>query len=161
VTLELSRQGELKVEDGTLIKVLTKDHPIFIPAINYNKRGKNITIHLLEGYVFVASGLCDVAYFNLENKNYIKKVISTKGKHGVRVLKVVSNSMISKLKYQLRELVSSDITVGTKVRVLEGAYKELEGDVVDIEGPEAGVFFEFRTLSVVVYIPKVFLLVVS
>jgi len=162
VTLELTRSGEMKVEEGLLEKMIRKDlkidetHPIFIPALSYPKNGNTVTIHLLEGYVFVASGLPETAYFALERKFYINKVMSTKP-HGMRVLSVISNSHITGLRKKLKQLTSSDIEVNTPVRVIEGNYASLEGVVILLQGNDAFVKVELRTLNLIVQLPRVFL----
>ena len=71
IIVELNRQGELKVEDGTLASTLRRDlsvdddFPVFVPSITYKKAGRQITVHLMEGYCFVGNGLTDVEYYAL------------------------------------------------------------------------------------------------
>jgi transcription antitermination factor NusG len=163
IAVELSKQGEDRVEEGTLIEVLYRDleveqHPVFVPAISYAKGGKRITLHLMEGYVFIASGLPETRYFALERRAYVNQVMSTRGgPHRMRTLSVIDNDYISSLQEQLRDMVASDIEKGTIVRVVNGRYRSLEGVVVGTEQEVAYISIELRSLRVIATVPKVFL----
>ena len=165
VAVELTRAGELKVEDGTLAATLLRDlgvepdHPIFIPSKTYNKGGRTITVHLMEGYCFLASGLPEVDYFKLERKPYVASVISTRsGPHGMRVLSVVTDREVRRLRRQLQAQLASDIEEGNRVKVLRGKFKGLEGEVLSLlDKKHAWVKFQLRSLCRVTPIPRAFL----
>lgn len=163
VALELSRHGEKLVEDGGLAEELRKgldvaeDWPVFIPARVYEKNGKRITVHLMEGYAFVATGLDEVRYFRLEQSKFVENVMSSHGVHGIRRLKTIHDSQVADLRRRLSQEVSSDIVPGMRVLVTDGIYSKLEGVVVDVEGDHAVVSIELRSLEVLSKIPKVFL----
>lgn len=165
VALELTRQGEQKAEEGTLegelreILGIEDDHPVFIPSRVYARGGKKITVHLMEGYCFVASGLDEVDYFKLEQDNkLVSKIMTASGPHGMRVLKTIPNRQIEELRQQLSEIIASDITSGMRVHVIEGKYKRLCGTVLYVEGDYAIVYLdELRTLKSVTRIPRVLL----
>jgi len=161
VVIELNSIGESKVDDGTLEDSLRRDldvqdnFPIFIPVISYPKGNRTINIHLMEGYVFVGSGLQDIAYFALERKGYVSQIISTTGR--VRSLSVVPNSKVEDLRRKLRELVSMDIQSGAWVRITDGVCRNLEGSVIIVGGDMATVRIRLRSLDLIVTIPAVFL----
>lgn len=161
VVIELSPLGESKVEDGTLERTLRRDlgvdgdFPIFIPVLSYPKGSRTINIHLMEGYVFVATGLPDTTYFALERKEYVESVISTPGR--VRTMNVVPNKKIQELRAQLRQMVAADIQVGSTVRVTNGPYRNLEGTTITIDKDNASVRFLLRSLDMIATIPLVFL----
>lgn len=164
IALELSRTGEQRIEDGTLEATLQSDlnvdsdFPVFIPATTYTKNNRPITLYLVEGYVFVGSGLSETTYFALERRPYIAQVIHTKpGPHKLRVLSVISDSQIEEMRKQLRELVSSDIEIGAEVEVTDGPYKALAGKVLDVEGDHAIVEIHLRSLELILTIPRVFM----
>ncbi len=165
VVIELSHLGETKVDEGTLEATLRRDldvhddFPIFIPIISYPKGSRTINIHLMEGYVFVGSGLQDTAYFALERKEYVTQVISTPGR--VRSLSVVPNAKIEDLRNQLRKLVASDLNVGASVRVTNGTYRNLEGLAIIVSGDTAIVRIKLRSLDLMATIPTVFLEAIS
>jgi transcription antitermination factor NusG len=164
VVVELSPHGEAKVEEGTLVSALQSDlgvgddHPIFVPSMIYRKGGRQVALHLMEGYVFIGSGLPETQYFGLEKRAYITQVMSVKsGPHRMRAPSVVPDEHILDLKKQLRELVSSDIEVGASVVILEGPYKGLEGEVLGLEGEDAFVHVELRSIEIIGTVPRVFL----
>jgi len=160
--LELSRVGELKIEDGSLEDLLQRDldlppnFPIFIPAASYPRDGKLVTIFLVEGYCFVGTGLPEVMYFALEEKPYVNKVISFVGPHGIRALSAIPNQQIQDMKNQLHELTSEDIQEGSRVKITEGIYRSLEGDVVHVKGEEVAVKIVLRSIHVITTLPRVF-----
>lgn len=163
VVVELTKQGEQRVEDGTLKDVLltdlgaTDEMPVFIPARTYAKESKAITIHLLEGYVFIAARLPEVVYFGLEDQPYVAQVLSTDGSHGMRVLSTIPNREVKALRRRLHEQVATDLVPGTLVKVVEGVYRDLEGRVDGVDGDHATVAFRLRSLRSFVGIPLVFL----
>jgi transcription antitermination factor NusG len=163
VVVELTKQGEQRVEEGSLREALLKDLnapedlPLFIPAMTYAKEDRAVTIHLLEGYVFIAARLPEVAYFGLESQPYVSQVLSVKGDHGMRVLSTIPNREIKALRKRLHEQVATDIVPDTLVRVLEGVYRELEGRVESVDGDHATVAFRLRSLRSFIGIPLVFL----
>jgi transcription antitermination factor NusG len=134
------------------------EFPIFVPATTYAKDGRAITVHLMEGYVFVSSGLPETSYFALEQKFYVNQVMSSKvGPYGMRTLSTISDTHIKDLRRQLRDAVSSDISLFDQVRVLDGVFKSLEGKVLGVHGEEAHVQIELRSMNVIATIPLVFL----
>ena len=164
VAVELNHLGESKVEDATLETSLRADlnaepdHPIFVPARIYKKNHKTIVVYLMQGYVFVASGLPDTAYFNLERTPYVSQVMSSQaGPHRLRTISVIPNAHVEDLRRKLREQVSSDIRVGDWVTAVDGPYRSLEGRVVDREGENAFVEIQLRSLSLIATVPFVFL----
>lgn len=163
VTIELSRLGEQKIEEGLLASTIRKDlsveedWPFFVPATTYVKNGKKVTIHLLEGYVFVGSGLTEVQYFALERKSLVNQVMSSKGANGIRVLNVIQDSHVESMRQKLQELVSEDIEIGTQVKVIDGTYSELSGKVLGVDGDHVFVKLDLRSLSVITPVPRIFL----
>lgn len=162
IIIELTHLGEAKLEDGSLEKSLRSDlgvdrnFPIFIPATTYRKDGKDVTLRLIEGYVFVASGLPETDYFALESKPYIAQVMSTRpGPYKMRVLSTVPDSQVEDLRRQLQGLLASDIAIYDRVRVIEGTYRNLEGVVMGIHGDNAFVRINLRSMEVIATIPLI------
>ena len=164
IAIELSHLGETRVGEGTLERTIRADlgigpdFPLFIPAATYCKDGRTVTIHLMEGYIFVASGLPETTYFALERKPYANQVMSVKsGPYGMRTLSTIPDKHIADLRQRLRETVSSDITLFDQVKVLEGVFRSLEGKVMGVEGEEAHVQIRLRSMDVIATIPLIFL----
>lgn len=164
VTLELTRSGEQLVAEGLLDRQIRRDlgveddHPIFIPSVIMDRGGTRTSYHLMEGYVFVASGLSEVQYFALESKHYVEQVMSTRqGPHRMRTLHTIPNSKIQQMRRNLVEMVTSGIGAGTHVRICEGQYRNLDGKVIGVEDSNAHVRVTLRSLDMVATVPRIFL----
>lgn len=163
VVLELTRQGEIRAEEGTLAKALldaldAPDHPVFVPALTYDRDGTRVTVHLMQGYAFVAAGLPEAVYFTLPHKSQlVRKVLSTSLTNGLPVLQVVPDRHVRELKRQLQEQVASDIEDGMCVKITQGVYGGLVGKVVGIEGDKAWIHIKLRSFEVIRTVPKFFL----
>ena len=162
--MELSPQGEAKVEEGVLEQTLRHDlrvgpdFPVFVPAVTYRRGNRRTTIRLLEGYAFIGSGLPDLTYYGLENRSYVEKVMSTPtGPHRLRTLNTIPNSDIEDLKKKLKDELGSVVTVGDRVGIAEGTYKGLEGVVQGRNDENAFVKIDLRSMQIVATIPLAFL----
>jgi len=167
VALELTRQGELKIIDGTLASTLRRDllvgpdFPVFLPAHSYLKSGKSVTLFLMEGYAFVATGLEDTMYFALERKPYVERVMSKPtGPNKLRTLHTLPNREIEQLRVKLREMITVDLQVNDWVKVIEGPYSTLEGRVLGLDNSNAFVKIELKSLKTIATISRIFLEVV-
>ena len=159
VTLELTRAGEKKAQDGSLGPQLLRDlgapedFPIFIPYVVGGNHGKSLSI-LMEGYAFVGSGLPETRYFRLEGGALVQQVLSSRGPHGMRVLHTIPDARIDDMKSQLRLLANSDVEIGMPVRILAGFYTGLEGTVVDVYPHAVAVQFPLRSLTIITLVKK-------
>ncbi len=133
--------------------------PVFVPAVTYVKDGTRVTVHLMEGYAFVGSGLHEGAYFALPYKGQqlVRKVLSNTLSNGMPFLQVVSDHHVRDLRRQLAVIVAADIDEGMRVRITQGVYAALTGDVVWTEGDDAHVHIKLRSFEVIRTVPKVFL----
>jgi transcription antitermination factor NusG len=127
--------------------------------MTYRKGGKLLTVHLMEGYCFLASGLAEVKYFALERLPYVNSVMSVQGgPHRMRVLSVLPNREIESLRKKLTQQLAADIEEESWVRVVRGKFRGLEGKVLWLYGEQhAYVAFQLRSLHRVSPIPRVFL----
>jgi len=163
VVIELSRVGEQHVAQGTIEKMLRNaldlpaDHQVFIPAITYVRGGERVVNKLMEGYVFVASGLPETHYIALEDQPFVRKVLRASNR-GFPVLSVIPNAAVEDMRQQLRTMVADDILVGMKVRVTQGTFTHLDGEVIDIDKDNAQVYIALRSYKVIRTIPRMFLI---
>lgn len=164
VAIELTPHGETKVEEGLIESALRRDlgvdddFPVFIPAVTFRRRERVVTVHLLEGYAFVASGLPETTYYDLERQPYVGQVLSTNpGPHRMRRLSVVSNDRVREMQAQLRRMVAAEIEIGARVMITDGTYRQLDGVVTGLEAENAFVKIELRSLKAVVTVPRLFL----
>lgn len=165
VVLELSHSGEVRVAEGTLESCLRRDlgiqpdFPIFIPVMSYPRGNRTVNIYLMEGYAFVGSGLPEVAYFALEQKDYVSRVMSTPGR--IRSVNVIPDSKVKEMRTRLREMAASDVTVGSVVRVTDGTHHNLEGTVMELSDSNAIIRVELRSLDLIITVPVIFVEVIS
>ncbi len=163
VVLEVTSLGEQKIDEGTLEKTLRRDldlddnFPIFIPAVHTIRNGRPVTVHLMEGYVFIASGLEDYKYIALERKPYCNKVLTVRQSGGMRQLQVLSNQKIEDLRKSMQDTISQDVQEGSTVFVIGGSYNHLTGEVVTLKGDWAVVHFNFRSAEVLSRVPRALL----
>jgi transcription antitermination factor NusG len=165
VVIELTRLGELRVEEGILERSLLRclhadaeECTVFVPATSYTKGDKVVTIKLMEGYAFISTGLPEVAYFSLERSGYVSQVMSTIGPHGLRVLHTIPNRNILDMQRKLRSLAMLDVSPNDHVNVIEGKYAGLEMEVLFVE--EDYIILQtlgLRSLNVITRLPAAFL----
>lgn len=163
VVLELTRSGEQKVEDGTLAGILRaqlrvdSNFPVFIPVTTYVDTGSRVSMYLLEGYAFIASGLSESAYINLErNSPYIRTVLTTKT-GSIRALSVIPDSYIQEMRHKLSKQVASTVAEGNRVEVTDGMFRHLDGEVILVAGEDAHVRVTMRSLDLIAKVPRIFL----
>lgn len=167
VVIEITSIGESKTLDGTLERSIREDldvgndHPIFIPVRAVSREGQSSKIiSVIDGYVFVASGLPEVDYFRLENQPYVQQVLSVRtGPHQMRCLSTVPNADIEDLKSKLVDMLTVDIPVGSRVLVEHGIYEGLEGEVMDHseDGENSFIKIDMESLSTIATLPRSFL----
>lgn len=163
VVLELTSQGEQKQEDGTLYKSIRNmldvpdTFPVFVPCTTYTSGGSKVVVHLMEGYVFVASGLPEPKYFSLEGSAIVRKVLTAKGQHGMRTLVCIPDKDIRALRTQLQNQVASDLLKDMAVRIVDGPYKGLEGVITEVCADHAVVWVALRSLELFTLAPKSFI----
>ena len=166
VTLELTRLGEEKAEDGSLAGDLRKalgvdsSWPVFVPTKIYMRNGKRCALHLMQGYAFVASGLDEIRYLRLQHKSpLVEKVLSVLPEgSSLRVLRVIPNQKIRGLMAQMEEEVSKDVEVGARVKVTHGQYRGLFGLVTDfLNEKDVLVRIQLRSIQIFATIPRAFL----
>ena len=164
VVVELTRAGEAKVEEGSLSGILRRalavdeSHPVFVPSLSYMSGNRRTTLHLMQGYVFVGSGLPEVQYYNLEGGcPYVKRILTSKSPSGMRVPSVIPDEGVQDMRRQLAEHVSSDVIPGMMVTVTEGTYAHMDGEILGVVDANAHVRFVLRSIDIITSIPKVFL----
>lgn len=155
VVLELSHAGESRAKEGILEKIVRHElgveptFPVFIPIQVYQKGDKTIRIDGMQGYAFVKAGLPDHVYFQLEQSDFVKNVISAPHKRG-RVLACVPDSAIEGVRDSIRREVSQDLVAGTRVRVRTGLFSYLEGEVIDREDDDIILEIKMRSIHAIV-----------
>ncbi|NBR01104.1 MAG: hypothetical protein EBT79_11915 [Actinobacteria bacterium] len=161
--IELTRLGERKAEDGTLAPLLrdalslSASHPVFIPSKSYTTGGRRVTIHLMEGYAFVASDGTELPYISRTDQPYVKRMLTTPTPTGSRVLSVVADAVVLDMEANLAKHVGEEAQIGTWVSVNSGLYANMDGEVVDsTSSGNLVVRFRMRSLDAIVEVPRSF-----
>jgi len=131
--LVLSLKGEEQAKVQDLAKVLSNNsgisaEDIYVPVIKSN----GDVIFLLEGYVFVKTGYPSSSYFDLTRTPYIDYLMSEFNQQtGLFSKGVVSDSELKKMIGSAISL-GGNFKIGSEVKVKEGHFKGLEGEVIEI-----------------------------
>lgn len=161
IAVELSPLGDQKVEEGKIESILRgllpkTDSliPIFIPAAQIHKNGRPYMYRLMEGYAFIDGSLRDTDYFKLERTPYVVSVMSFPSEESIRSCKRIPNSDVRVLQDKLYSISSSNLSVGNWVRILNGSYAKMEGEVVNLRETVADILIELRSLKMIVPISR-------
>lgn len=154
--------GELRAIEGKLAAMLRRDlavpdtFPVFVPYATYTKGGRTVSIRLIEGYAFAASGLPETQYFSLEKRSLVTRVFSVSGPGGMRVLQTIANTKILEMRKQLQDILCSDIEIGSTVKITGGNYAHIEGQVVDVYEEKVAVRVDLRSVNIITTVPRSF-----
>lgn len=159
VAIELTQEGDLRANDGTLERMLRrdlglhKDHPVYIPVKRSALAEKQVVVSAMDGYVFVGAGLPPNRYFSLEKRSYVEQVL---GRYAgtQRVPHIIRDADLAPLRGQINQVEKSPaIRRGAKVEVSEGMLAALQGVVIDVSDHCACVRFSTRTLVRILSLP--------
>lgn len=168
VVLVLTQSGE--DEEPSVVHAHLQRHlkgaEVFIPATT-TKNGENqVTHHLVKGYAFASRTLQDSAYVRLEQTKYVESVLTKpapSGVKGARALSCVRDRDIAKMRAQVQMEAEQGISVGDEVQVTSGAYRNIQGRVIDEIPENDTVQVHIRLISkeAIVCLPRSFLRFVS
>ena len=169
VVVELGPKAE--GEDPDLVRASIRhsirDAEVFIP-VSVTKVGEEHVIkYLVEGYAFIKRTHPDATYMRLENTKYVQSVlrhpVSVNGGRAVKHVAVVKDADLDKLRSQIHVEVDQGISVGDKVLITSGAYKQIEA-YVETEIPEhdtVQVHITLRSVARIITLPRAFLKLVE
>jgi len=149
VIVELSYRGEKETPSDLEILLkqeLSDDVDIFVPALTYSRKDHDVTICLMEGYVFVEAALPTSTYFMLEDCPYVRRVLTRDESRG-RYVRLVSDAEVDQLRKQLNKKAFRDLEVGDQVMVVEGPHSDLTGEIVDLRPDDAKAYVSIKELQ--------------
>lgn len=157
VVVQLNEFGEVLAEKGELerkVRRFVGNKEIFIPYSRIEFRGRVSKLSVIEGYIFIESGLPEEDYFALLEEPYIEEILHTSSRRGIH-LNTIRDADVTILKENLQKLIVSDLELGMKVLVNSGVYKGVLGEVVGFteDKTSAFVYIELRTLKAIRAIP--------
>ena len=115
----------------------------FIPVYQEKMGSYTSTCTLFEGYVFVrdsSSVRASLAY--LRDFKVFEKVLSCHGK-----LQTIDSNAIGVMKRKLNKAVKRKLSMGCRVKVLEGIFSNLIGEVVGVDDGGKKIMVKIKTLS--------------
>lgn len=159
LVVELTPQGESAAEEGLLESLLRKqadlspDHPIFVPCVSYEHRGTRTLLSVMEGYAFIGSGAEDRSLGLLSVSPYVMRLMS-RGRGIRRVYETIPDASVRDLRAKLNEMVGTEVVEGMFVQVIDGPLAGIVGKVVEIDGDQASVLVEMRSIFAVKDFPR-------
>lgn len=144
--LELSEQGiSLSYSEiVACIKELFGDDVDFFLPVRQEKMGSyTSTCSLFDGYAFIRDGeKTRSCLINLKDFRAFSKVLSCRGH-----IQTVDSNAIGVLKRKLDKALKKSLGIGSKVKVLEGVFSNLVGEVVGIDDGGKKITVKIKTLS--------------
>ena len=160
--LELTSQGEAAAEEGVLESTLrdqadlSHDHQVFVPCVAYSHRGSRSILSVMEGYAFVSSDVDDSFFHRIKSSPHVRRVMS-RGSGIRRVVETIPDASIRDLLARLNKMVGAEILEDMRVRVVDGPLVGIVGRVVEIDGNQASVLVEMRSLYAIKDFPRFYL----
>jgi len=145
VILELSEYGE-KADYSEVIKSIFSffgevEH--FIPT-HHEQMGSYVSTSILfEGYAFIKdSDSVRAKLYDFKESRIFSGVLRSRGK-----VQTVDSKTIGILKRKLKNSVKKKVKTGTKVRIMEGIFENLEGEVMSLEDGGRRAIVKVKQLS--------------
>lgn len=135
VIVELSsngeREGDVDAIRSSVKKILgVGDIRVFIPAVSQQVRDDSQTLFFMDGYVFIEYRP-GVSYLSLRDTAFFRDVLcnSTRAPGGVPSYSLLNDSDLDPMRSGLQEMKRGSFSIGDRVRVVTGSYKNLRGEV--------------------------------
>jgi len=128
---------------NAIINVFGDSVEYFIP-IAYEQMGSYVSTNtLLEGYAFIKD-CCEVRQnmFNVKEEKIFTGFLCYDGKY-----QTVSSRTIGGLKRKLKTSLKRKCIIGSKVKILDGVFKNLVGEVISVEDQGKKIIVKIERLS--------------
>lgn len=162
VTVELTSHAERLAPDEIemfLRSQVDEDIDIFVPGSSYRRKDNLVTVWLMEGYAFIEAGKSAGFYFDLEQTNYVSKIL-TRDERGSRFLLYIGNEEVKSLRERLRKQTVVNVQEGDIVEIDDGIYEGLEGEILVLyeQDQKAEIqFSQLKSIDTIAKIPLTFL----
>ncbi len=135
VALELSSRGEAEKDINTILAIIRKNLgndalEIFVPIYYEDEEYFEKNVTLLNGYFFIKYD-STVPYHKLKDSKYFEGVVC----HPVtKQVDVIPDAQVQELRDKFNGLMheASRVKIGQTVRILDGLYKGLVGELVKV-----------------------------
>ena len=129
--------------ETALISTFGDKAEYFIP-IHFEEMGSyTSTSTLMDGYVFLKNCI-DVqeCLVNLKDQRLFSKILCEKGK-----FVTIDSRAIAGLRMKLKNTLKKKFTTGSQVKILDGVFKNLIGEVIGIEDQGKSVIVKIKRVS--------------
>jgi transcription antitermination factor NusG len=115
----------------------------FIPIHHEEIGSYTSTSVLMEGYAFIKdTPFIRSNILNLRDQRIFSRPLSQKGKY-----QTLNSRVIAGLKHKLKNSLKRKFVSGTRVRVMEGVFKNLVGDVIGVEDRGKRIMVRIKRIS--------------
>lgn len=110
-------------------KYIKSEISIFFPVASgdYEKKLSEARI-LIDGYVFLHVVIAEVTQYDFSDSMYFEGLLCEEG-----VPCIIPDSDITKMREQVEVLFSRGLGKGSKVKVVDGVYQNLKGEIKDVD----------------------------
>lgn len=146
IIIELSEQGDglhYREIEHNVKELFGARADYFIPVYQEKMGSYTSTCSLFEGYVFIRD--TEEVRLNLSNIRDFR--VFAKALECCGRLQTVDSNAIGVLKRKLNKAVKRKLEMGSKVKVLEGIFSNLVGEVVGVDDSGRRIMVRIKTLS--------------
>jgi transcription antitermination factor NusG len=129
--------------ENAITSIFGDDTDYFIPIYHEKMGSYTSTSVLMQGYIFVKD--CEVvrsALVNVKDHRLFQGALVYGGK-----IQTVPSGIISGLRRKLKNSLKKRFTVGKKVKICDGALKNLIGEVVGVEDDGLSIMVKVNRIS--------------
>lgn len=115
----------------------------FIPIYHEEIGSYTSTSTLMEGYAFIKdTPFIRSNILNLKDQKVFSRPLSLKGQY-----QTLGSRVIAGLKHKLKNTLKKRFTIGIRVKVLDGVFKNLVGEVIGIEDQGKRIMVRIKRIS--------------
>jgi transcription antitermination factor NusG len=161
VVVGLSSSGERETDIKTIAnavrRVLGRELEVFVPAISKKARDESHTLFYMDGYVFIQYQ-DGIPYMKLQDTSYFGQVLCA-GNAGSMTYSLVDDFVLDPLRKGVKDLSKCKFSVGDRVRVIKGEFRNLRGEVRAIyeSGEVVQVDVSQRSKPMLIDFPTIYL----
>lgn len=169
VIVSLTSMGEREASVNLLTKairnILKSDLDVFVPAATQNARQESHTFFYMDGYVFVEYKT-DIEYLKLQDTTYFGDVLcepKVVDGRSTYIYSLLSDSDLNVMRNGVKNLGKKKCSVGNRVKVTKGEYRNLCGEVVMVydNGQTVQISVSLRSKKLLIDFPATYLTVLN
>jgi transcription antitermination factor NusG len=129
--------------ENALLNTFGENIDYFIPIYHEEIGSYTSTSTLMDGYVFLKFEPCiQEKMINFRDQRIFSKILCKKGKYST-----LNSRVIAGLKNKLKNTLKKRFAPGAKVKILDGVFKNLVGEVIGIEDQGRKIVVKIKRIS--------------